>query len=307
MILVTGAAGFIGSHFLELLQARGIACWGIDSLTYAADREFYHSHRDTISQVDITDAESIGYLIRSKNIRAIVNFAAETHVDNSIRDWRAFVHANVTGTATLLEAAVDYKIDRFLHVSTDEVFGSIDQGRFTETLKYQPRNPYSATKAASDHLVSAWHATYGLDTVITNCANNYGPRQHREKLIPKTITELRANRPVPLYGDGLQIRDWIYVVDHCQAVLRALEQGTAGESYCIGSDNETTNRELVETICDLLDKPRSLITHVEDRPGHDRRYATDSSKIQKLGWRPEVTLAQGLELTIDSYSRQRAE
>jgi dTDP-glucose 4,6-dehydratase len=307
MILVTGAAGFIGSHFLELMLAQGEACIALDSMTYAADHEFYREHQDLFWVKDLTDAEGITWLLKQHRVTAIVNFAAETHVDNSIKNWRPFVHSNITGVATLLEAAVAAGVDRFLHVSTDEVYGSIDQGSFTETTVYNPRNPYSATKAASDHLVNAWHHTYGLDTVITNCSNNYGPRQHREKLIPKTITQLLNNQAVPVYGDGLQIRDWIYVEDHCRAVYAALRRGSAGEKYNIGSDAETRNIDLVNSLCDILDKPKSLIKYVEDRPGHDRRYSTDSLKIRTLGWRSLYTLEEGLAKTVDYYTRQRAE
>jgi dTDP-glucose 4,6-dehydratase len=209
MILITGAAGFIGSHFLELMIAQGEPCIALDSMTYAADHELYRQYQELFWVRDLADADSIDWLLKYHKITAIVNFAAETHVDNSIKNWRPFVASNITGTATLLEAAVANGVERFLHVSTDEVYGSIDEGSFTESTVYNPRNPYSATKAASDHLVNAWHHTYGLDTVVTNCSNNYGPRQHEEKLIPKTITQLLANDTVPVYGDGLQIRDWI--------------------------------------------------------------------------------------------------
>jgi dTDP-glucose 4,6-dehydratase len=307
MILITGAAGFIGSHFLELMIAQGESCIALDSMTYAADHEFYRQYQELFWVRDLADADSIDWLLKYHKITAIVNFAAETHVDNSIKNWRPFVASNITGTATLLEAAVANGVERFLHVSTDEVYGSIDEGSFTESTVYNPRNPYSATKAASDHLVNAWHHTYGLDTVVTNCSNNYGPRQHEEKLIPKTITQLLANDTVPVYGDGLQIRDWIYVEDHCRAVYTALKRGRSGGKYNIGSDTETANIDLVTTLCDLVDKPRTLIQHVTDRPGHDRRYSTDSQKIKCLGWRSLYTLEQGLAKTVDYYSRQRAE
>jgi dTDP-glucose 4,6-dehydratase len=301
MILVTGAAGFIGSHFLELMLAQGEDCIAIDSMTYAADHEFYREHQELFWVKDLTDIDSITWLLKHHRVTAIVNFAAETHVDNSIKNWRPFVHSNITGVATLLEAAAASGVDRFLQVSTDEVYGSIDTGSFTESTLYNPRNPYSATKAAADHLVNAWHHTYGLDTIITNCSNNYGPRQHREKLIPKTITQLLNNEPVPVYGDGLQIRDWLYVEDHCRAVYAALLRGASGEKYNIGSDTETHNIDIVNTLCDLLDKPHSLIKHVEDRPGHDRRYSTDSLKIRTLGWRALHTLESGLEKTVAAY------
>ena len=301
MILVTGAAGFIGSHFLELLLAQGEDCIALDSMTYAADHDFYRQYQELFYVRDLTDADSVTWLLKHHKVTAIVNFAAETHVDNSIKNWRPFVASNVTGTATLLEAAVTAGVGRFLQVSTDEVYGSIDTGSFTESTLYNPRNPYSATKAAADHLVNSWHYTYGLDTVITNCSNNYGPRQHREKLIPKTITQLTNNEPVPVYGDGLQIRDWLYVEDHCRAVLTALRRGKSGEKYNVGSDRETANIDIVNTLCDLLDKPHSLIAHVEDRPGHDRRYSTDSLKIRTLGWRALHTLESGLEKTVEFY------
>jgi dTDP-glucose 4,6-dehydratase len=301
MILVTGAAGFIGSHFLELMLAHQEPCVALDALTYSADREFYQQHRELFSIADITDAGRIDHVLKHHKVQAIVNFAAETHVDTSIKNWQPFVSSNVMGTATLLEAAVANGVKRFLHVSTDEVYGSIDEGAFTESTIYNPRNPYSATKAASDHLVMAWHHTHGLDTVITNCANNYGARQHREKLIPKTITQLMANDRVPVYGDGQQIRDWIHVEDHCRAVYLALLRGSSGEKYNIGADTETANIDLVNTLCDILAKPRSLIQHVQDRPGHDRRYATDSQKIKTLGWQSLHTLESGLAKTVAWY------
>ena len=303
MILITGAAGFIGSHFLELMLAQGEACIALDSMTYAADHEFYREHKELFWTTDLTDAAAIDQLLKQHKVTAIVNFAAETHVDNSIEDWRPFVASNVTGVATLLSAAVANGVDRFLQVSTDEVYGSIDTGSFTESTLYNPRNPYSATKAAADHLVNAWHHTYGLDTIITNCSNNYGPRQHREKLVPKTITQLLNNESVPVYGDGQQIRDWLYVEDHCRAVYAALLRGASGEKYNIGSNTETANIDIVQTLCDLLDRPRTLIKHVEDRPGHDRRYSTDSLKMRTLGWRNLHSLESGLEKTIESYRR----
>lgn len=303
MILVTGAAGFIGSHFLELLLAEGEACIALDSMTYAADHDFYQQYQELFYARDLADADAVNWLLKHHGVTAIVNFAAETHVDNSIKNWRPFVKSNITGTATLLEAAVTNGINRFVHVSTDEVYGSIDTGSFTESTLYNPRNPYSATKAASDHLVNAWHYTYGLDTVTTNCSNNYGPRQHVEKLIPKTITQLLNNQSVPVYGDGGQIRDWLYVEDHCRAVYLALQRGRSGEKYNIGSDTETRNIDIVNTLCDVLDKPRSLIAHVEDRPGHDRRYSTDSLKMRTLGWRSLHSLESGLEKTVEFYRR----
>jgi len=243
----------------------------------------------------------VNWLLKHHRVKTIVNFAAETHVDNSIKDWQPFVHSNVTAVATLLEAAVTHGVDRFVHVSTDEVYGSISTGSFTESTLYNPCNPYSATKAASDHLVNAWHHTYGLDTVITNCSNNYGPRQHREKLIPKCITQLLNHDTVPVYGDGQQIRDWLYVEDHCRAVYAALLRGTSGEKYNIGSDTETANIDIVTTLCELLDRPKTLIKYVEDRPGHDRRYSTNSLKIRTLGWRALDSLATGLEKTVAWY------
>ena len=301
MILVTGAAGFIGSHFLEFVLAQGEPCVAVDSLTYAADHEFYRRHQELFCVKDLTDALSVNWLLKHHRVKAIVNFAAETHVDNSIKDWQPFVHSNVTAVATLLEAAVTHGVDRFVHVSTDEVYGSISTGSFTESTLYNPCNPYSATKAASDHLVNAWHHTYGLDTVITNCSNNYGPRQHREKLIPKCITQLLNHDTVPVYGDGQQIRDWLYVEDHCRAVYAALLRGTSGEKYNIGSDTETANIDIVTTLCELLDRPKTLIKYVEDRPGHDRRYSTNSLKIRTLGWRALDSLTTGLEKTVAWY------
>lgn len=301
MILITGAAGFIGSHFLESCLERGLPCIAVDAMTYAADTEFVKQHQDLFYCVDIGDQSKIEDIIRHHGVTVIVNFAAETHVDNSIANPWPFVRSNIEGVVGLLEAARITGIEKFLHVSTDEVYGSIDEGAFDETLRYNPRNPYSATKAASDHLAMAWYHTHGVPAIVTNCANNYGPRQHREKLIPKSITQLLQDLPVGLYGDGQQVRDWIYVRDHCDALHVILERGQVGESYCIGADQDITNKEIVETVCELLNKPRSLITHTQDRPGHDRRYATNSLKTRMLGWRSRHSLAQGLAKTIEFY------
>lgn len=323
--LVTGGAGFIGGNFVLDAVARGVRVVNLDALTYAGNldtlgavdgdpaHEFVHG--------DIGDRALVARLLAEHRPQAIVNFAAESHVDRSIDGPAAFVQTNVVGTLALLEAARDYwkaldgaakEAFRFLHVSTDEVYGSLgDSGRFTETTPYAPNSPYSASKAASDHLVRAFHHTYGLPVLTTNCSNNYGPYQFPEKLIPLVIARALAGDPLPVYGDGRNVRDWLYVGDHCAAIRAVLAKGRVGETYNVGGDAERQNIEVVRAICALLDqrrpradgKPReSQVTYVADRPGHDRRYAIDASKLQReLGWTPAVTFEQGIAHTVDWY------
>lgn len=324
--LVTGGAGFIGGNFvLDAIATGGVRVINLDALTYAGnpqtlaglagnpDHAFVHG--------DIGDAALVRTLLAEHRPDAIINFAAESHVDRSIDGPAAFVQTNVVGTLNLLECALAHwrglaperrEAFRFLHVSTDEVYGSLGpEGRFTETTAYAPNSPYSASKAASDHLVRAFHHTYGLPVLTTNCSNNYGPWQFPEKLIPLVIQKALAGEPLPVYGDGRNVRDWLYVGDHCAAIRRVLEGGRVGEVYNVGGDAERENIQVVKTICALLDERRpladgrrreSLITFVADRPGHDRRYAIDASKIRgELGWQPSESFESGLARTIDWY------
>jgi dTDP-glucose 4,6-dehydratase len=326
MILVTGGAGFIGSNFvLDWLAHHDEPVINLDALTYAGNlRNLSSLHGDTRHRFvrgDITDRALVDGLLAEHRPRAIVHFAAESHVDRSIHGPLAFIKTNVDGTYTLLEAArafwqalpADEKAAfRFHHVSTDEVYGSLRPGdpAFTESHPYEPNSPYSASKAASDHLVRAWHHTYGLPVVTTNCSNNYGPYHFPEKLIPLMIVNALAGKPLPVYGDGQQIRDWLYVTDHCSAIRAVLAHGRLGETYNIGGWNEKPNIEIVHTICALLDELRPhaegsyqrLVTYVADRPGHDRRYAIDARKIEReLGWRPAETFETGIRKTVQWY------
>lgn len=327
MILVTGGAGFIGSNFvLDWLACGDEPVVNVDKLTYAGNLANLASlegdSRHIFIQADIGDAEQIGQLLRQHKVRAVVNFAAESHVDRSISGPAAFVATNVNGTFNLLEAVRAYWGElesaaqaafRFLHVSTDEVYGTLDREApaFTETHPYQPNSPYSASKAASDHLVRAYHHTYGLPVLTTNCSNNYGPYHFPEKLIPLCIQNALAGEPLPIYGDGQQVRDWLYVSDHCAAIRRVLEAGSCGEVYNVGGWNEKANIEVVQTLCSLLDElaPRDdsrsyaeQIRYVQDRPGHDRRYAIDAGKLQReLGWRPAETFDSGIRKTVQWY------
>ena len=324
-LLVTGGAGFIGANFVLQAVADGLHVINLDKLTYAGNLDTLSSLKEvpthTFVQGDIGDRELIAKLLSDHRPDAIVNFAAESHVDRSIDGPAEFVQTNVVGTLGLLEGARDYwrSLDgaardafRFLHVSTDEVYGSLGtDGKFTETTPYAPNSPYSASKAASDHLVRAFQHTYGLPTLTTNCSNNYGPYQFPEKLIPLIIQKALTGKPLPVYGDGKNIRDWLFVGDHCSAIRRVLEAGRIGETYNVGGNAERENIAVVKTICTLLDARRplddgrareSLITYVKDRPGHDRRYAIDSSKLQnELGWRPSQTFESGIAQTVDWY------
>ncbi len=332
MILVTGGAGFIGSNLvLDWLAQCDEPVTTLDKLTYAGNPENLASlagnagHR--FIQGDIADTELVAGLLSAHKTRAIVNFAAESHVDRSIHGPEDFVQTNIVGTFRLLEAARAYwnkleaeerKAFRFLHVSTDEVYGSLDKEdpAFTETRRYEPNSPYSASKAASDHLVRAYHHTYGLPVLTTNCSNNYGPYHFPEKLIPLVIHNALAGKSLPIYGDGQQIRDWLYVKDHCSAIRRVLEAGRAGETYNIGGCNEKPNLEVVHLLCAILDelKPgadgrsyKEQIVYVTDRPGHDRRYAIDAGKIEReLGWRPAETFETGLRKTVQWYLDNQA-
>ena len=326
MILVTGGAGFIGANFvLDWLKGSDEPVLNLDALTYAGNLEnlasLQNDPRHVFVHGDICDRTLLDRLFAEHAPRAIVHFAAESHVDRSIHGPGAFVRTNVEGTFTLLEAARAYWSGlpanaregfRFLHVSTDEVYGSLgpNDPAFTETKTYEPNSPYSASKAASDHLVRAWHHTYGLPVLTTNCSNNYGPCQFPEKLIPLMIVNALAGKPLPVYGDGLNVRDWLYVGDHCSAIREVLARGRSGETYNIGGWNEMANIEIVRTVCGLLDALRPdpagsrerLIAHVTDRPGHDRRYAIDARKIEReLGWRPAETFASGIRKTVEWY------
>lgn len=326
MILVTGGAGFIGSNFVCDWLAQGDEpVLNVDKLTYAGNLSSLAAlegdARHVFARADICDGPAMAQLLATHKPRAIVHFAAESHVDRSIHSPGDFVTTNVNGTFTLLEAvraywsalpAAEQVSFRFLHVSTDEVYGTLgpNDAPFSETTAYAPNSPYSASKAASDHLVRSYHHTYGLPTLTTNCSNNYGPNHFPEKLIPLVITNARAGKPLPVYGDGRQVRDWLYVGDHCAAIRRVLAAGVPGEVYNVGGWNEMTNLDVVHTLCDMLDeldpKPagsyRDQVTFVKDRPGHDRRYAIDARKIEReLGWRPEQTFATGIRKTVAWY------
>jgi dTDP-glucose 4,6-dehydratase len=331
-VLVTGSAGFIGSNFVRhLLQTEpGISVTSLDVLTYAGSlenlKDLPDPDRHTFVQGDICDEALVGRLLHEKRIDTIVHFAAESHVDRSIHGPAPFVRTNITGTFTLLEAARQFWLGerslgdqpaRFHHISTDEVYGSLQPGEpaWTEDSPYIPNSPYAASKAASDHLVHSYGHTYGLPYTLTNCSNNYGPYQFPEKLIPLVILNALQGKPLPVYGDGQQVRDWLYVEDHCEAIHRMLVAGKAGEVYNLGGGNQPTNLSIVEMLCDLLDRlapdsphrpHRRLITYVPDRPGHDRRYAMDSSRIAtRLGWKPAHDLQQGLESTVRWYLEHR--
>ena len=325
MILVTGGAGFIGANFvLDWLAGCGEPVVNLDKLTYAGNLENLASLKDDprhiFVQGDIGDAALVESLLRQHQPRAIVNFAAESHVDRSIHGPEDFIQTNVVGTFHLLQAVRAYwsglpdeqrAAFRFLHVSTDEVYGSLgpNDPAFTETTPFAPKSPYSASKAASDHLVRAYHHTYGLPVLTTNCSNNYGPYQFPEKLIPLIIHNALSGKPLPIYGDGLNVRDWLYVGDHCSAIRAVLEKGRVGETYNIGGCNEMANIDVVKTVCALLDelKPATqpyaaLISYVKDRAGHDRRYAIDARKIEReIGWRPSETLETGIQKTVRWY------
>ena len=321
-ILVTGGAGFIGSTVVRRALNQGHNIINLDALTYAACLDNLASVTEhpnyTFEQADIRDRESLDIIFKKYLPQAVMHLAAESHVDRSINSPLGFIETNINGTFNMLEAARVYwqeqgcpEAFRFHHISTDEVFGSLGpKGMFTEDTPYNPRSPYSASKASSDHLVRAWYKTYGLPILLTNCSNNYGPYHFPEKLIPVIILSALAGKALPIYGNGSNIRDWLYVDDHADALLLVLERGVSGRSYNIGGENEYSNLELVKTLCCILDRLRPLdegsyanfITFVTDRPGHDARYAIDPSRIRdELGWRPTVTVAQGLEITVQWY------
>ena len=320
-ILVTGGAGFIGSAVVRLAVARGHSVVNLDAMTYAANAANVapvgNSPLYAIEQADIRDRAALDRIFAAHQPDAVMHLAAESHVDRSIDGPGAFIETNITGTYNMLEAARAYWAAqgkpegfRFHHISTDEVFGSLgEDGQFTEETPYDPRSPYSASKAASDHLVRAWHETYGLPVILTNCSINYGPYHFPEKLVPVVILRALSGQPIPVYGDGGNVRDWLYVEDHADALLLALEKGETGRSYNIGGENEAKNIDLVRTICAEMDRLRPqnaphdrLITFVTDRPGHDRRYAIDPARIRdELGWRPSVTVEEGLRRTVEWY------
>ena len=308
-ILVTGGAGFIGSNFVRMVLAEHSDCFvvNLDKLTYAGNLEnlagFLDNPNHKFIKGDICDGQLVEKVIDEFHIDAIINFAAETHVDRSITAPKIFIETNVTGTLTLLQAARDKKIHRFIQISTDEVYGELGpQGKFTEQTPLSPNSPYSASKAAADHLVKAFGHTWGLKFNITRCSNNYGEYQFPEKMVPLMINNALNDKELPVYGDGLHVRDWLYVYDHCTAIWKVLAQAKPGEIYNIGGCSEKKNLEVVNLILDYLKKPESLIKHVTDRPGHDRRYAIDPSKIMtQLGWKPSVTFEQGIRKTIDWY------
>jgi dTDP-glucose 4,6-dehydratase len=317
-ILITGGAGFIGSNLVHHLrrsrpQDRIVV---LDKLTYAADRSQIEG-LDGVDLVveDVQNLETVRGLLERHSVKRIFHLAAESHVDRSITGPAEFIQTNLVGTFAMLEAARQVwagdRSCRFLHISTDEVYGSLGAtGRFSETTPYAPNSPYSASKAGSDHLVRAYHHTYGLNTVTTNCSNNYGPRQHPEKLIPLAISRMAQGEPIPVYGDGQNVRDWLFVEDHCAALERVMNQGAPGETYCVGGDNEWKNLDLLHALCDTVDRhlersqgaSRKLLTFVTDRAGHDRRYAIDAGKIAAdLGWRPRTPIEEGLEQTVAWY------
>jgi dTDP-glucose 4,6-dehydratase len=326
-VLVTGGAGFIGSNFVHAwLAQHDEVLVNLDKLTYAGNLRNLHAlagdRRHQFVQGDIGDTTLVSQLLATHQPRAVLHFAAESHVDRSIHGPMDFIQTNVVGTFQLLESVRAYwagldaqakQAFRFLHVSTDEVYGSLSShaAAFSETHPYEPNSPYSASKAASDHLVRAWHHTYGLPVLTTNCSNNYGPYHFPEKLIPLVIHNALAGKPLPIYGDGQQVRDWLYVEDHCKAIMRVLQDGRLGETYNVGGWNEKPNIEVVRTLCALLDElqPRAdgqsyatQMTFVKDRPGHDRRYAIDARKLEReLGWRPEETFESGLRKTVQWY------
>ncbi|MBB4234811.1 dTDP-glucose 4,6-dehydratase [Rhizobium esperanzae] len=332
MILVTGGAGFIGANFvLDWLALHEEPVINLDALTYAGNLEnlgaIWNDPRHLFVKGSIADYDLVEELLRSHRPRAILNFAAESHVDRSIHGPEEFIQTNIVGTFRLLEAvrgflalqdAAFQESFRFLHVSTDEVYGSLapTEAAFSEHRKYEPNSPYSASKAASDHLVRAYHHTYGLPVLTTNCSNNYGPYHFPEKLIPLVIHNALAEKQIPIYGDGMQVRDWLFVKDHCSAIRRVLENGRIGETYNVGGRNELTNLLVVNTLCDILDELRPLpngasyksqITFVRDRPGHDRRYAIDAAKIEReLDWHPSETFDTGIRKTVEWYLANQA-
>jgi dTDP-glucose 4,6-dehydratase len=312
-VLVTGGCGFIGSNFVRHLLATdpAVSVVNLDALTYAGNlanlADLAGHPRYAFLKGDVTSRDDVRAAMR-RGVTDVINFAAESHVDRSIQDSGPFVRTNVLGTQVLLDAAREFKVSRYVQVSTDEVYGSLGAtGFFTEETPLHPNSPYSASKAGADLLVMAYHHTFGLDAVVTRCSNNYGPYQFPEKLIPLFVTNLLEGRPVPVYGDGMQVRDWIHVLDHCRGVEAAWRNGKPGEVYNFGGRCEKANIELTKLLLRLLDRPESLIRYVEDRPGHDRRYAIDCAKAEReLGWRPQVTFDEGLAQTVEWYRANAA-
>jgi dTDP-glucose 4,6-dehydratase len=313
-LLVTGGAGFIGSNFVRMVLAERPGCFvvNLDRLTYAGNLENLAGLEDRgcyrFVRGDICDGPLVEKIIDEHGIDTIVNFAAESHVDRSIDEPKVFIETNVAGTLTLLEAARDRKVSRFVQISTDEVYGSLGpEGKFTEATPLSPNSPYSASKAAGDHLVEAFGRTWGVPYNITRCSNNYGPYQFPEKLIPLMLNNALNDTALPVYGDGLQVRDWLYVYDHCTAVWAVLDAAPPGRTYNIGGCNEKTNMEVIELVLERLGKPKSLVRHVTDRPGHDRRYAIDAGRIMtELGWKPSVSFEEGIDKTIRWYLENKA-
>lgn len=312
-VLVTGGAGFVGSNFVRMVltEHADTLVVNLDKLTYAGNLEnltgFLEHPNHKFVKGDICDSRLVERLMAAYKIDAVINFAAESHVDRSILAPKVFIETNITGTLTLLQAARDHNVERFIQISTDEVYGSLGpEGKFTEQTPLSPNSPYSASKAAADHLVKAFGHTWGLAYNITRCSNNYGQYQFPEKLIPLMINNALNDKELPVYGDGLYVRDWLYVYDHCTAVWRVLTEAPAGEVYNIGGCNEKTNLEVIERTLNRLGKPRSLIRHVKDRLGHDRRYAIDATKLMtQLDWKPSVSFEEGLNKTIDWYLQNR--
>jgi dTDP-glucose 4,6-dehydratase len=308
-VLVTGGCGFIGSNFIRhaLSGENGHSVINLDKLTYAGNpenlRDFTENPRYTFIKGDICDEHLVNLIFRRYSIDTVVHFAAESHVDRSIVNSSPFVITNVLGTQVLLDAALHHGVNQFIHISTDEVYGSIDSGSFTENDNLHPSSPYSASKAASDLLVLSYYTTHGLPALITRCTNNFGPYQYPEKLIPLFITNLLQNLNVPVYGTGKNVRDWIYVLDHCLAIEFLMEHGKPGEIYNVGGGNERTNLEITRLILDLLDKDESVIEYVKDRPGHDFRYSLNCSKIHNAGWRPQFIFQDAMVQTIEWYRR----
>jgi dTDP-glucose 4,6-dehydratase len=316
-LLITGGCGFIGSQFIRLIcrERPNYRVVNLDLLTYAGNPENLAGIEPSLNEGayrfvrgDIADADLAAKVITEEKVDAVINFAAETHVDRSLLDSAPFLHANVEGTRVLLESAGRLGVQRFLQISTDEVYGSLEPTApaFTEQHALEPNSPYAASKAAADLLVRAYHKSYGLPALITRCGNNYGPYQFPEKFLPLFITNALEDKPLPLYGDGLQIRDWIHVEDHARAILEVLENGGVGETYNVSAGNQQTNLHMAQWILDLMDKPPSLVRYVNDRPGHDRRYAIDAAKLRReLSWQPRIPLEAGLQATIDWYRDNR--
>ena len=305
-VFITGGAGFIGSNFAHLMSPYDVVI--LDKLTYAGDVDNLYPLNFPVKGVDLAYKNRLEELFNQYKPKVIFNFAAETHVDNSIDNVHPFIDSNIIGTVNLLDLSVKYDVERFHHISTDEVYGALgyDDSPFTETTPYNPLNPYSASKAASDHFVMTYHNTYGLPVTITNCSNNYGPRQHIEKLIPKTICNIMSNKKIPVYGKGENIRDWIYVEDHCKGILDVFYGGKIGEKYNIGGECEVRNIDLIRMIIKLMGASENLIEFVDDRPGHDLRYAIDNAKIKNtVAFKPQHTLEEGLKKTIEWYESRR--